>query len=207
MKIFLEGGGNSADMRAEFREGLSSFLKKAGLKDRMPKLVACGGRRDAYEDFCFEVKQKKPAMLLVDSEDAVIKDATPIEDFGQWLPWKHLGRKDDSWKQPEDSEDWQCHLMVECMENWFLADMAALKEFFGQGFKDIELSDKRCIEYIPKEDVYKKLADASKNCKTKGQYEKGKHSFKLLAQIDPDIVQRLSPWARRFIDTLKRKMK
>jgi hypothetical protein len=46
----------------------------------------------------------------------------------------------------------------------------------------------------------------AQNCKTKAEYGKGEHAFKLLASIDPAKVMAASPWARRFVDELKKKM-
>lgn len=203
VKLYVEGGGDTAALRAACREGFANFLEQVGLKGRMPRIVACGSRRDAYESFCVALKTGEPAFLLVDSEAPVATQ----HQHGQpdaWLPWEHLAqRQGDEWSKPEKADELQCHLMVQCMENWFLADRAVLKSFFGQGFQDNQLpAAANTVESVAKQEVYQSLAKATRACKTKAQYGKGEHSFKLLAMIDPDKVTQASPWAKRFVEAL-----
>ena len=108
--------------------------------------------------------------------------------------------------KPDNAGERHCHLMVECMESWFLADRETLKSFFGQGFDDGQLPAKaRPFEAIAKLDIYKALERATHNCKTKSQYGKGENSFKLLAEISPEKVAAESTWAARFVAELKKK--
>lgn len=72
MKLYVEGGGDTAVLRTACREGFTNFITKAGIQ-RRPRVVACGGRRDAYESFCTAIAQGEAAMLLVDGEAAVAK--------------------------------------------------------------------------------------------------------------------------------------
>ena len=196
VRLFVEGGGDSKALKSECREGFRKFLQKAGLKDRMPRIVACGGRGKAYDDFCSyhaNARNGQVVLLLVDSE-------TPV---GSTSPWTHLlDREEDAWQRPSDASDEQCHLMVQCMEAWFLADRDNLQAFFGQGFHENALPGNPNIEGISKQDVLASLQRATYNCKTKAAYDKGEHSFKVLARIDPAKVSQASPWARRFFDTL-----
>lgn len=206
VKLYVEGGGDSKALRSECREGFKTFITKAGLENR-PRIVACGGRRDAFDFFCKAIANGEEAILLVDSEDAVIAQ----NQHGQpdsWRPWAHLkARVDDGWDKPDDTADTQCHLMVQVMESWFLADPDALKKFFGPGFKENALpADNNAVESIAKQQIYGVLQQVSSNCKTKATYGKGEHSFKLLAMIDPAKVTQASPWAKRFVDELRRKM-
>lgn len=207
VKLYVEGGGDSSDLRTECREGFRKFLEKAGLKGHMPRIVACGSRRDAYESFCTAVKMGEPAVLLVDSEAPVEVQHQQGEPQA-WLPWDHLQqRPGDNWRKPEKADDLQCHLMVQCMESWFLADRDALKSFFKQGFQENPLpSVTNAVESVSKQQVYQSLTNASRNCKTKARYGKGEHSFKILALIDPMKVGTASPWAKRFLAELKKKM-
>jgi hypothetical protein len=79
-----------------------------------------------------------------------------------------------------------------------------LISFFGQGFEDTQLpAISNAIESVVKEQVYQSLANATRYCKTKAQYGKGEHSFKILARIDPMKVTAASSWAKRFVDELK----
>lgn len=209
----MEGGGDSNALKTACREGFSKFLGKAGLAGCMPRVVACGSRADAYDSFCTAISNGEAAMLLVDSEAPVAKDAQPgdgakREDWEHWRPWLHLKqRQGDGWEKPINSEDLQCHLMVQCMEAWLLADRETLKRFFGQGFKESSLpAVANPIENTGKQQLYDGLAKATSGCKTKSAYGKGEHSFKLLALVDPTKVVAASPWAKRFIETLKMRM-
>ena len=89
LKIYVEGGGNSNLLRTACRRGVSEFLNKAGLAGRMPRIVACGGRRDAYDAFCTAWAKGEPALLLVDSE-APVGTTCRRGKPDQWDPWLHL---------------------------------------------------------------------------------------------------------------------
>ena len=207
IRLYVEGGGNSKVLRTACRQGFSAFLSKAGLVSHMPRIVACGGRRHAYDDFCIALKQGRAATLLVDSEDAIAPQHAQDEPE-EWRPWAHLAqRQGDQWSKPAGSTDLQCHLMVQCMESWFLADRATLSAFFGQGYSANALpATGNPIESVAKSVVYEALANATKNCKTKDAYGKGEHSFLLLAQIDPAKVTAASKWADRFVTTIRKSM-
>lgn len=199
LRLYVEGGGDSKVLRTACRRGVSEFLAKAGLQAHLPRIVASGGRRQAYDDFRTALRQgKHHAMLLVDSEDPVTVPS----------PWLHLlQRPADAWPTPPDATDNDCHLMVQCMESWFLTDRDTLTTFFGQGLNANALpSPHTPIETIPKAAVYQALANATKDCKTKAQYGKGEHSFLLLAQIDPTKVTAASPWAACFVTAMKQVM-
>jgi len=193
IKIYVEGGGDTHELRRQFRSGMSEFLKKLKL-DIMPAIVACGGREQTFDRFSTAIKQGKNAFLLVDSEEAVAREY-------QGKPWQHL-KKRDNWDQPVGTTDEQCHLMVQCMESWFLADKDAVANYFGQGFNEKHFPPQgQNVEVIAKDQVDEKLANATRTCQ-KGPYNKGKHSFAILGLIDPDQVKLASPWAKRFFDML-----
>jgi hypothetical protein len=203
--VFVEGGGDTNHLRAACREGLRTFLTKAGVTAR-PVIKARGSRDKAYESFCIAVSHGAQALLLVDSEALVSAAYQSGADKGEWKPWEHL-RQRDNWSKPEGATDKDCHLMVVCMESWLMADRPGLQEFFGQGFKPNALpTQSRSIEGIDKQALYQSLKTATAHCKTKAAYGKGEHSFKLLALIDPAKVTGASGWAERFIDELKRRM-
>ena len=143
-------------------------------------------------------------MLLVDSEAPV----NPEHQAGQaadWQPWRHLKAR-DNWPEPAGATDADCHLMVQCMESWFLADRDTLAGYFGHGFRGNALPATDAIEGIAKEQVMDGLQQATHACPTKGRYNKGQHSFELLGKIRPRRVCDQSPWARRFIGRLETKM-
>ena len=204
VKLYVEGGGDSNLLKTACRKGFSSFLRSAGLGGSMPRIVACGSRKNAYDSFCRAINHGENALLLVDSESPV--SATHQQGpVAQWEPWGHLrNRQGDQWTKPANASDEDCHLMVQCMEAWLLTDGAVLREFFGQGFNANALpATANQIESIPKNQLYRALADATRGCKTKAIYGKSEHSFKLLALISPVLVAAASPWAKRFIDTAK----
>ena len=91
--------------------------------------------------------------------------------------------------------------MVQCMESWFLADPQRLVGYFGTGFQSNALSKRADIENIPKSDVFSQLASATRNSQ-KQAYNKGQHSFTLLAEIDPRKVIACSSFAKRLINIL-----
>ncbi len=121
----------------------------------------------------------------------------PVGEAGSW---QHLKAR-DGWNCPAGATDDQCHLMVEVMGSWFLADRKALGEFYGQGYQENALSPNQQIEQISKEDVLDGLVQATRST-TKGRYDKGAHSFEILAKLDPAKVKNASPYANRFIEAL-----
>lgn len=198
LKLYVEGGGDQEQLLRRCREGFHKFLEKAGFKGRMPRIVACGGRQAAYDRFKTACETGQASFLLVDSEEPVSGDS----------PWEHLeNRTGDGFVRPKNASDNHCHLMVVCMEAWFLADKAALADFFGQGFNVNALPQNPNVEAVPKEDVYKSMERATFKCKTKAPYGKGEHSFKLLCLISPDKVRKASSWADRFLYELDGIMK
>ncbi|HSA32167.1 MAG TPA: DUF4276 family protein [bacterium] len=190
VRLFVEGGGESEFLHAQCREAFSIFLKKAGFEGRMPRLVACGDRGTAFDKFRTAVISGEDAFLLVDSEASVGASVKKS--------WIHLKGR-ENWSKPKGATDDMCHLMVQCIEAWFLADKQVLTNFFGQGFNPNALPKNADIEQIAKDDVYRGLERASAHCKTKAPYGKGEHSFKILAKIDPTKVRTASPWADRFL--------
>ena len=131
-------------------------------------------------------------MLLLDAERAV----------GETGPWQHLKDR-DGWDRPDGATDDQCHLMVQAMESWFLADRTALEKYYGQDFQETALPSNPQIEQVSKNDVLGGFRQATRGT-TKGRYDKGRHSFEILAKIDPEKVTDASRHARRFVETLQK---
>lgn len=206
MKLYVEGGGESKTLKTACRAGFSEFIGKAGIV-RKPRIVACGSRQNAYDSFCTALAAGERALLLVDSESLVAAECQQGE-FLRWMPWVHLKkRQGDLWVKPENAGEDDCHLMVQCMEAWFLSDRKTLQAFFGQGFNaNVLPSEGRSIESIDKEQLYQSLANATKSCKTKAPYGKGEHSFALMALVTPERVTSASPWAKRFVDVVRQRM-
>ena len=192
--VYVEGGGSVRATKKRCRQGFSALFRKAGLSGRMPRIFAAGGRDDAWRDFRTALagaRENDFIVLLVDSEG-------PVADGGR--PWVHL-REQDRWNRPDGAAEENAHLMVQCMESWFLADMDALAAFFGDGFNRGALPRRPDIENVSKRDVDYGLKRAT-HPSGKGEYHKGRHSFEILATVDPGRVVDASPHAKRLIDTL-----
>ncbi|MFY0582699.1 DUF4276 family protein [Cystobacter fuscus] len=194
VRIYVEGGGDSNPLRTECRRGFAEFFKKVLPAGKQPKVVTCGSRNDAIEDFCTALRHTRgdQIFLLVDAEGSVPENQTVrniLLASGKWAPSSQVMEE-------------QTHLMVQCMESWFLADVPTLKTYFGQGFQESALPKNSRIETVSKQDVLTALKKATRQSKTKGDYSKGEHSFAILALIDPTKVRQASPHAERLIQTL-----
>ena len=195
VKVYVEGGGDGKDLRANCRRGFSTFFRKASLDGRMPKIIACGARDKTYRDFRTALAHAADndfIVLLVDSEDPVADGAGP---------WQHLKHR-DNWDKPSGAAGDNAHLMVQCMEAWFLADRDALARYFGGGFNLKALPGRPDVENISKSDLKNGLKNATKQCNPKGKYHKGRHSFAVLAELDPKKVIAASPHAARLVTVL-----
>jgi hypothetical protein len=183
ISIYVEGGGPRAKAPSAVacRKAFRLFFEKL-LGDRpMPHIVASGSRDEAYRDFCreLETNPERLAILLVDSEDPVPADKTAAAYL----------RARDHWTKamPDD----QVHLMVQCMEAWFLADAPAVVLYYGREFREAALSGNPNIEAISKRDVMNKLESATR-ATAKGTYHKSRHGFDILERIDPNRVRQAS---------------
>ena len=196
IKIYVEGGGDTKALRSKCREGFRKLLEKASFKGRMPAIVACGARRDAYDDFRTAAANATPGqypILLVDSEGPVSQP-----------PWQHL-KAQDGWEQVDGTDPQQAQLMVQCMETWIVADREALRRHFGQCFRESSLRDNPDPQTIAKDDVQSDLASATRDCARNRQYAKGRRSFELLGRLDPDRLKAVLPSFQSFGGVLARK--
>lgn len=196
--IYVEGGGNRV-VDAACREGFSSFFAKAGLRGALPKVIPCGPRSNAYEDYCraWEQYQQKKIdalpLLLVDSEAPV-----------QTSPWEHVRQhQQDQWSRPQEAEDKHLHFMAQCMEAWFLAgkNRDRLKDYFGNGFNPNPLPSSPRCEEIAKADILDALKRAAAKS-SKKDYNKGRDSFKILKSLDPNEVKNHAPHGKHLLEVL-----
>lgn len=180
-RVYLEGGGNSKEGKVRCREGFRKLLEKCGFAGRMPALVACGSRNEAYDDF--KTAHSKATVgdfvgLLVDSEE-------PVADVDK--PWEHVHqRAGDNWARPNSADDEQLMLMTTSMETWIVADRGALKAHFGPRFSESALPPVQNMEQRDRHDVLNALQNASRDCP--GPYAKGPKSFELLGKLNPDVL-------------------
>lgn len=194
-KIYMEGGGNSKSSKRAIRKHVSSFIHRAGVPEGSFQVIPSGSRSRTYKRFVDQHQKNEGtrALLLVDAEKPVTSRS----------PWRHL-KNSDGWNIPVGVADEQCHLMVQVMESWFMADKEALVRYYGQKFTVKTLPKKLSIEHIPKKTVIAQLKRATCNTQ-KGMYnehKKGKHGFEILARLNPEKVRQGSPYADRFFKTL-----
>jgi hypothetical protein len=190
----VEGGGNSKDTLKRCNEGFANYCQKLAPANRQPRVVACGGRQQAFNRFCTAVSSSQAgdtSVLLVDSE-APVTSAAAVQ---------HLHSR-DGWDFPALNHH-RVFLMVQAMESWFLADRDTLANFYDGGFLANSLPGSPTnVEAVPKDDLEPRLRHASKPTKTKGEYHKVKHGFALLALIDPAKVGNASSHANLFNEFL-----
>jgi hypothetical protein len=198
IRIYAEGGGDSADTKQFLREGFSTFLKGLNSKARDKRIrwhiVICGRRGAALDAFTIAMRQHAQAfnVLLVDSESAV-----------QSTPWRHLQCRGE-WCGEQPADD-HCQFMAQAMEAWFVADIEALSQFYGQGFRANAIPRNPDVEQIAKDDLEPSLRNATRNT-MKGEYHKGRHAWKLLQTIDPDKVRQAARHCERLFATLTGKI-
>jgi hypothetical protein len=191
--VYVEGGGNhNPALAAKCREAFKKLLERQGLGGRLPRVIACGTRRFAYDDFCRALGEGQRCLLLVDSEAKV-----EAQD-----PWVHVAqRQGDQWERPEGAEALDLHFMAQCMEAWFLADPESLQAYFGRELRASALPRHAQVEQVDKGEVYQALRRATQET-SKGAYDKGRHSLELLGRLEPSRVAARSAWARRFFETV-----
>lgn len=188
--IYVEGGGDTAQQKAELRRGLDALfgeLKNAAKARYFGwKLVCCGTRSAAYDAFINALRTSAASLniLLVDSESSLPPETGNRERDADCRV-AHLTTQ-DGWNlsvaQPE-----RIHLMVQCMEAWIVADPEAVALFYGQGFIRNSLPARINLEEEPKADIYNKLKNATRGTQ-KGGYGKIRHASQLLTRIDPGKV-------------------
>jgi hypothetical protein len=114
-------------------------------------------------------------VLLVDSEIPVVGGR-----------WEHL-QGQHGWDSGGLSDE-HCHLMVQTVEAWLLADPDALAGYYGQNFQRNALPRHKDIEAVPKEQLLDKLKRATEKTQ-KGPYAKIRHCADLLGRLDPARVR------------------
>ena len=201
IRIYLEGGGDTAGSRATLRQGMDAFLqplKQAARRKALHwKLVACGARREAYKGFQNAVINRdadEVIVLLVDAEEQV--NQTAVE---------HLRNRDDwDFRVASDNGmllDDVVHLMVQTMETWIVGDPGALSRYYGPGFRTDLLPGAQNLETVARTDVVDRLKEATRRTQ-KGRYHKIKHASDLLRRIDLGTVKGRCPHCRLLFERL-----
>lgn len=198
IRIYIEGGGDGKNTKALIRQGFRSFLKDlvqiARSKQIKWELILCGSRNNAFRNFKNALEDHPDAfnVLLVDSEASIKKS-----------PWEHLKSR-DKWDLP-GVDDIHCHLMVQAMEAWFIADIDTLRKFYGQGFRENSIPKNTNVEKIDKDSLEPSLKEATRKT-SKGEYQKRQHASKLLELLDVTKVREAAPKCDRLFITLAKIM-
>ena len=193
--IYLEGGGDSRDLQIRCREGFRKLLERCDYAGRLPKLVACGGRGAAFDAFktaLASARKSDHVFLWIDSEDPM----TDIE-----ATWEHLQGR-DHWERPDRATNEQVLLMTTCMETWIVADRATLADYYGADLQISALPSLHNLEGRARDAIQNALTHATRNCSN--AYTKGKRSFEVLGQLDPETLSKYLPSfvrVRRILDT------
>jgi len=196
IRIYVEGGGRGSDSRAVVRAGFSGFLDSLRTMARERgvrwEVIACGPRHVAFDKFKASLAIHPYAcnILLVDSEAAVSHH-----------PWDHL-RSRDGWESGEATAE-QCHLIVQMVEAWLVADPETLAGYYGSGFRASAIPTREDVESIGKKTVLSSLERATQKTR-KGRYHKIEHCPDLLMLIRPEVVRRRAKHCDRLFVTLER---
>ena len=199
-RIYVEGGSSdSSALNVRCREAFNVLFQKCGFQGRMPRVIACGSRRQAYDDFCTALTQRSPGpiFLLVDSED-------PVTDTKK--PWRHLHGR-DGWECPAGATDDQALLMTTCMETWIVADRDGLRKHYEHHqrcLRPASLPAAVNLEARDRHAIQDALVAATQDCTN--AYAKNKRSFAALAGVDPATLRNLLPAFARMVRILDEKL-
>lgn len=195
--LYIEGGSRKKASRIEFRNAFRVFLgelrvvakgKSIGLKP-----IPCGSRTATFDKFraALRARSDRLSVLLVDAEG-------PLASASRW---EHLKRRrDDRWENPGAKEK-HCHLMVQTMEAWLIADREQLGEYYGQGFQDSALPATQKVEEVDKNALMTALQRATRATKKK-KYDKTRDAPRILERIRPAEVRAKAPSCERLFATL-----
>ena len=169
-------------------------LKEAAREKRIHwKLVCCGPRGEAFRRF---------QNALGNTEDAIVVLLVDAEGPAQGEPRAYLQNREEGWDLT-DVDDRSVHLMVQMMEAWIVADVDALRDYYGQHFSAGALPRAANLETVPKPQLESSLERATRRTQ-KGEYKKIAHARHLLVKIDAENVKARCPHCRRLFDELGR---
>ena len=175
-KLFVEGGGGSKTLKTACRKGFRLFIEKAGLRGRMPRIVACGSRGNAYQDFTREnespARQDGNPHLLVDSEE-------PVREAG---PWQHLKVR-DGWIVLTVRWTTNATLWWRSWNRGFWRIVRLLGHFMVRAFAEPHFRKISMSSRFRNGMSWIDLVQATRRTR-KGPYDKGSHGFEILARLD-----------------------
>ena len=173
------------------REGFSGFF--SAISGTMPRLVAGRSFANTIRAFVTAVEHSgAPSFLLVDADGP---------DDGRLL---QKVKSNPEWNSVLAVCDEHVHFMVQVMESWLLADKGALESYYGRDFQATRLPPNPRVEQVSKDDVLKRLHDATRGT-GKGPYHKTRHAPALLALIDTAKVRSAAPSCARLFRAIESK--
>jgi hypothetical protein len=178
IRLYFEG---DKSLRSGFREFFSGIYASAKERRCRVQLVAAGSSPVQEYRNALDKHPKAWNILLLDSDEP------------------HTGALAASLCQKERLDSGSIFWMVEVMEAWFLADIEKLRAFYGQKFRENVLRGNPNVELIPKNDVYRRLEEATAGT-AKGKYHKTKHAPTLLRLIRSDSVRKAAPNCHRIFE-------
>lgn len=193
--LYVEGGGNK-ETKARLRKGFERFfgniVARAASLAIVYRIIPCGDRDSTRRDFAkaLRVNPEGINLLLVDSDGPVTSG--PLEHLRQSFGWGVTGVPSD-----------RCHLMVQVMESWFLADLNALKAYYGRGFHIKSIPKNTDVEQNSKAQVLFSLKKSTK-LTSKGTYHKTRHAPEILKPLDGSKVRAAAKHCNRLFEVLER---
>ncbi len=188
------------DNAESFRRGWQIFFNKAGVNGQILDIAVGGGQQEAFALFNSQLNryaeheetEPKP-LLLVDSEEPVAAGHTV---------WDHLqARHQHRFQRPTNADDESAFMMVQAMETWFVADPPALQRFFDSSLDTSVFQKLPPLETILNADALSTLRQATLRCRR--HYSKGRRSYGILAEIDPQQVAAACPHADQLLQYLR----
>jgi hypothetical protein len=95
--------------------------------------------------------------------------------------------------------------MVQTMEAWIVADIEALRSYYGQGFNPNPLPRNPRIETVDRHTIANALAEATRQTR-KGRYHKINHAADSLERLNVARVRATAPHCDRLFTILMAKM-
>lgn len=198
--VFIEGDSkqkgkyNSISLREGFQYFFSTISGIANSKGIKFRPIPCDSKFQTFKDFLNGIKVYKNSFVafLIDS-DGEVDDAETAKSF--------LQKQNENWRFDDVAED-QCHLMVQTMESWLIADLESLKNYYGQNFRSNPIPKHADCEKALKSDIEDGLLRATRDT-TKGAYHKVKHGAELLRRLDVDKVKAKCKYCKRLFDVLE----
>jgi hypothetical protein len=188
VRFYFEG---DPKLRPGFNEFLKTVIQVARERRIRFDLVACKSR--VIERFVAGLREYPDAhsVLLIDAD---IKSSIPS--------LLNTVKSHPKWNLPVEVADGQINFMVQVMESWFLADIEAIRKYYGNSFNISSLPRDNNVEQIPKSDVMSGLKNATAGTSKKA-YHKTRHAPVLLASIDATKVRAAAPHCDRLFKELE----